>query len=222
MKREALSRGRILRAALAIVDREGLEAISMRRVGEALGVEAMSLYNHVANKGALLDGIFELVVGELGPSPGARPWKEALRERGEALRAALRRHPNAIPLFASRPAVTPASIAYVEEVLGVLRDAGLDPNDALATLQTMVAYVVGHSVTSYGKAGTDATFPRYEALDAAAFPRIHELAAILPTLDAASVEAEFFFGLDTMLDGLERRIDGAGKSPSKITRGRGG
>jgi len=132
-KREALSRERILRTALDLVDREGLEAISMRRVGEELGVEAMSLYNHVANKAAILDGIFETVLAELRAPKRSPTWQAALGDRARALRAILRAHPNALPIFATRPAVTPASIAHVEAVLAALRDAGFSADDALST-----------------------------------------------------------------------------------------
>src|SRR5258706_12286391 len=92
--RVALSRERVLEAALQIVDEEGLEAISMRRLGEALGVEAMSLYNHVENKAAILDGVFERVLSELPPAKRTGSWKAALKERARALRAVLRKHPN--------------------------------------------------------------------------------------------------------------------------------
>ena len=122
-KREALSRQRILQAALAIVDREGLDAISMRRVGQELGVEAMSLYNHVTNKADLLDGIFEAVLAELPPPRRTNTWSKALRGGARGLRAVLRAHPAVIPIFAARPAVTPASLVHVESALLTLRNA---------------------------------------------------------------------------------------------------
>src|SRR5258706_5684902 len=109
--RVALSRERVLEAALQIVDREGLEAISMRRLGDALGVEAMSLYNHVPNKAAVLDGVFERVLAELPVlKPGRKSWRAVLKAQALALRDVLAAHPNALPLFATRPAVTEASL----------------------------------------------------------------------------------------------------------------
>jgi TetR/AcrR family transcriptional regulator, tetracycline repressor protein len=203
-KRDALSRERILRAALAIVDREGLEAISMRRVGEALGVEAMSLYNHVANKAAILDGIFEIVLAEL---PAARPapsWQAALRERARALRAALRAHPNVLPMFATRPAVTPAAIAHVEAVFEVLRRAGFSADDTVSVLQVLSAFIVGHTVAACAPRRPDQdSHPAYDRLDDAQFPRVREAARLLLTHD---VEQEFELGLDVMLSGLEIRL----------------
>lgn len=210
-RREALSRERILRTALAVVDSEGLDAISMRRVGEELGVEAMSLYNHVANKAAILDGIFETVLAELPASKRSPSWQAALRDRARGLRATLRAHPNALPIFATRPAVTPASIAHVESVLGVLHDADFAPDDALATLQVLVAFVVGHTLATYAprKADEDAR-PAYDRLSEETFPRVREAARLLPTHD---VEKEFERGLDAMLSGLE--IHHANRRPRK-------
>src|SRR5262245_13473224 len=103
----------------------------MRRIGDELGVEAMSLYNHVANKAAIVDGIFEAGLAELPAAKRAPSWQAALRDRARALRAVLRAHPYTLPIFATRPAVTPASIAHVEAVLDVLRSAGFSAADAL-------------------------------------------------------------------------------------------
>jgi TetR/AcrR family transcriptional regulator, tetracycline repressor protein len=203
-RREPLSRERILQTALAIVDREGLEAISMRRVGDELGVAAMSLYNHVANKAAILDGIFETVLDELPPAKRVGSWTIALRDRARALRVVLGAHPNVLPLFASRPAVTPASIVHVEGVLEILRRAGFSVHVSLSALQTLSAYVVGHTVSTFaGRPGDEASQPDYERLDEEQFPRVREAARVLPTHD---VEEEFELGLDLMLTGLELRL----------------
>jgi AcrR family transcriptional regulator len=202
-KREALSRERILGAALGIVDREGLDAISMRRVGEELSVEAMSLYNHVANKGAILDGIFEAVLSELPPAKRFASWEATLRERACALRSVLRTHPNAVPLFATRPAVTPASIAYVEAALRALHDAGFAPEEALSTLQVLVAFVVGHTIATYATRKPDEdSRPAYDRLNESKFPRVREAARLLAKHDR---EEEFEFGLDAMLAGIGAR-----------------
>src|SRR6478735_561103 len=204
-KREALSRERILQAALAIVDRAGLDAISMRRLGEELGVEAMSLYHHVPNKAAVLDGIFETVLMEL-PAPTRSPlWQSALRSRARALRSVLRTHPNALPIFATRPAVTPGSLIHVEFVLEILRNAGLSVDDALSALQVLSAFVIGHALNSYAPAYADVEArPAYDQLDEQRFPRVREAAQKLLTHD---VEKEFELGLDVMLAGLEQHLD---------------
>ena len=203
-KRQPLSRERILRSALAIADREGLEALSMRRIGEALGVEAMSLYNHIPNKAAILDGIFETVLAELPGMKRTASWQRALRDRGRALRAVLRAHPNVLPIFATRPAVTPASMAHVEMVLEVLGTVGLSADDALSTLQVLFAFVVGHTVASHAPRRADEdSQPAYDALSPDEFPRVREAARLLAAHD---VEKEFELGLDLLLSGLELRV----------------
>jgi AcrR family transcriptional regulator len=208
-KREALSRERILRTALSIVDREGVDAISMRRLGEELGVEAMSLYNHVPNKAAILDGIFETVLTELSVAKRSASWQAALRGRARALRAVLRAHPHALPIFATRPAVTQASIAHVELVLDILRNAGFSAGDSLSALQVLFAFVVGHSVASYAPRRTDEdSRPAYGRLSAEEFPRVREAALLLGNHD---VETEFELGIELMISGLELRLAGETK-----------
>jgi AcrR family transcriptional regulator len=199
-KREALSRERILGAALGVVDREGLEAISMRRVGEELGVEAMSLYNHVTNKAAILDGIFEAVLSELSAAKRSVSWQAALKDRARALRAVLRAHPNTLPIFATRPAVTSASMVHVEAVLDTLRNAGFSADKALSALQVMVSFVVGHTVATCSPRKPDEySRPIYTQLSAERFPRVREAALLLGTHD---LEKEFELGVDAMLAGL--------------------
>jgi AcrR family transcriptional regulator len=204
-QRERLSRDRILETALALVDREGLDAISMRRLGEELSVEAMSLYNHVPNKAAILDGIVEVVLSELPAAKRSASWQAALRDRARALRSVLRAHPNALPLFATRPAVTPASLAHVEHVLDILRTAGFSADDALSGLQVIVTFVVGHTLAGHAprRPGEDA-HPAYESLSEEQFPRVREAARLLAAHD---LERELDFGLDAMLVGLEARLD---------------
>ena len=203
-KREALSRDRILGAALSIVDREGLEAISMRRLGDELGVEAMSLYNHVANKAAILDGIFESVLAELAPTRRTQHWPQDVRQRARALRQVLLSHPNVLPLFATRPAVTPASIAHVEAALDVLRRAGFTATHALSALQVTVAFVVGHTIATHGPLrADDHVVVHYERLSESEFPRVREMAKQLGRHD---VEAEFEFGIDLLIAGLKAHL----------------
>jgi len=196
-----LSRERILDATLAVLDGEGLAAVSMRRVAQELGVEAMSLYHHVPSKAALLDGVFERVLAEL-PSPARRgAWPGALRTRARAFRAVLCAHPQALPLFATRPAVTPAALGRVEEVLQLLDDAGFSPLEAVRTLQVVTAFVVGHTAQSHGPRDA-AVVPHYAGLDVADFPRVLAAASLLSEYD---VEAEFEWGLTRLLRGLAGR-----------------
>ena len=121
--RVPLSRDRVLRAAAALADENGLGALSMRKLGEALGVEAMSLYNHVANKDDMLNGMVDLVFSEIGPPPAGRDWKAAMRERALSARRVLGRHRWAIGLQ-GRASPGPATLAYHDAALGCLRHAG--------------------------------------------------------------------------------------------------
>src|SRR3954449_4035365 len=119
--RARLSRERVLRAAVALADAGGLEALTMRRLGEELGVEAMSLYKHVANKEALLDGMVDLVFAEIELPSGDADWRTAMRERAISAPPALVRHPWATALMQSRTQPGPATLAHHDAVIGTLR-----------------------------------------------------------------------------------------------------
>ncbi|MDQ3337330.1 MAG: TetR/AcrR family transcriptional regulator C-terminal domain-containing protein [Myxococcota bacterium] len=147
MAKQPLTREKILDAALELLDRDGLEGLSMRKLGAAVGVEAMSLYNHVANKDALLDGIHERILLSLEPGT-ARTWQSFIRNQALALHRALLAHPHAIPLFATRPAATPAAIERLDQYLGVLLRAGFNATQALSIVQLIAQLVVGHAMWS--------------------------------------------------------------------------
>lgn len=204
--RGTLTRERILDAALAIVDEDGLDALSMRRLGDALGVEAMSLYRHVANKPALLDGVFEAVLRGMVVPPASGRWPDDVRAFALAFRDALIRHPRALPLFASRPAVSEASLEVVDAALGVLVRAGLPIDEALLVFQSVVALVVGHCLAHYGPAegvrGVD-----YGALDRARFPHLRDIG---PALEAYGPEDELTVGLELVIAGLAHRLGPGG------------
>lgn len=124
-QRVGLTRQAVLEAAVRLVDREGMKALSMRRLGAELGVEAMTLYHHVPNKSALLDGMIEQVVAEaVPPEFGAATWRADLGAYAHALLAALGAHPHAVPLFLSRPSMTPRNLRTMEAVVGMLCEAG--------------------------------------------------------------------------------------------------
>ena len=184
-----LSRERILQAALDILDREGLEALSMRRLGEALGVEAMSLYNHVPNKSALLDGIQEQLLGMVARAPKHLDWKGFARHQARELHRVLRAHPNAIALFA-RPAGTGAVFTRLEEYLGVLIAAGFKPIDALHVIQIVMSFVVGHALfaTSFS--------------EGAELPESKNVQKVALELDLYDADEELEMGLDALLAGL--------------------
>jgi AcrR family transcriptional regulator len=204
VRRLPLSRERVLRAAVAVVDRDGLDALTMRRLGEELGVEAMSLYRWVPGKAALLDGVHETILAELEPPSRTKRWTSAVAAYARGFRAVLVAHPRALPIFATRPAATAESLRHVERGLRLLRDAGFGADDAISALQTVVTFVVGHALSTHGPLAEDErSAPRYDALDAASFPALREAAATLAEHD---VDAEFEFGLDAILRGLEEKL----------------
>ncbi|MBA2543710.1 MAG: TetR/AcrR family transcriptional regulator C-terminal domain-containing protein [Deltaproteobacteria bacterium] len=145
-KRRPLDRETILDAAIDLLDRHGFEGLSMRKLATVLGVEAMSLYNHVDGKGALLDGIHERILVSLDAPPTTRSWQAFVRHQAFALDRALRAHPHAIPLFATRPAATPAAIERLGKFLEILERAGFTPMQALSIVQLVAQLVTGHAM----------------------------------------------------------------------------
>lgn len=144
--REPLSTERVLRAALELADSGGTDGLTMRGLGQELGVEAMSLYKHVANKDAILDGIVDLVVGEIAlPSPGD-DWKQSMRRRGISAHEVLLRHPWACRLLMSRPNVGPAMLRYVDSTVGTLRQAGFSIELADHAWNAMDSHVYGFTL----------------------------------------------------------------------------
>lgn len=219
-ERPPLTPERVLRAAVALADEAGLEALSMRRLGQALGVEAMSLYNHVANKDAILDGIVDAVVREIElPTPGT-PWRAAMRQRALSARDMLQRHPWATGLMESRTNPGPATLRYYDAVLRCLRQAGFSVALAAHAFSVLDSYIYGFALQQAKLPGATAEeFAEVaaniaRAMPAAEYPYLHELTVehvLQPGYDYAD---EFEFGLDLILDGLGRAL-------ARERRGRG-
>lgn len=192
-----LDRPAVLRAALALADAEGVEAVTMRRLATALGVTPMALYNHVRSRTDLLDGVADLVAGAIEAPPRSLPWDGRLRVLLRATRAVCLRHPAVVPLLQGAGALTPNLLRPAEAALDALAEAGLEPEDARAAWAALigltfghVAYqLAGHLRGSGGARGTP---------DAAAFPRVAALADS-PPLDW---DAAFEHALDALLGGL--------------------
>ena len=200
--RTPLSQLRIAQAALAVVDRDGLEALSMRRLGAELGVEGMAVYRYFPNKAAVLASVVELLLAELViPPPSDVPWTDVFREVSRAYRTLLLRHPHAIPLLAALPLTDPAAARAAGSVMALLRAAGFDAESALRTLATITSYVVGIAQWEVGTAplraeGRDITLPP----DADPY-----LVELLPQLAEDDCDETFEFGLDVIVRGLETR-----------------
>lgn len=199
--RRSLNRRRILEAAVGLADREGLEALSMRRLGTELGVEAMSLYNHVSGKEALLDGMVEVLLEEMKLPSKVESWELLVREGYRAVRRLSRKHPNVFPLFVRRPPDTLGESRLLEAFLGTLRDAGFDKETSLHAFRTLSSYTIGYALAEIRgfalESGGDR--PGFRDLTKDEFPRIFEITPLLETPDH---DAEFEFGLDLILAGL--------------------
>jgi AcrR family transcriptional regulator len=199
--RRPLTKGRVLQAAVDVADREGLGALTMRRLGAKLGIEAMSLYKHVANKEEILDGIVELVVGEIEiPSEGA-DWKEAMRRRTVSAREVLSRHSWAIGLLEARGSRGPTARRYLDAILGNLRSAGFSIENAVHAFWVLDCYVYGHVIQETSLAFNSSE----EMTDSAGFDEYpHLVETAQPARRSYSFDNEFEFGLDLILDALDR------------------
>jgi AcrR family transcriptional regulator len=146
-RREPVTRERVLAAALALADEGGIEAVTMRRIGDALAVEAMALYRHVANKDDIVAGIVDLVFAEIYAPPAEADWKTAMRDRAVSMREALARHPWAVSLMESRAQPGPAYLGHHDAVLGNLRTAGFSVADAAHAYSLLDSYIYGFAMT---------------------------------------------------------------------------
>lgn len=206
-RRRRLSREAVLRAAVELADEQGLGAVSMRKLGDLLGVVPMALYNHVANKQELLDGMIDTVVAEIEPPTGAGLWKSAVRDRVLSARQVMLRHPWAPQLvLESSTTRTPAVLAYMETMAATFRNAGFSID-----LTHYVMHAIGRRMWGF----SHELFPYSDDLDAAGpritvselaetHPYLAEIATATDTGRDCDPQKEFEFTLDVLLDGFER------------------
>ena len=214
-RRARLSRERVIRAAVARADAGGIESLSMRKLGEELGVEAMSLYTHVANKDDLLDGMTDAVFAEIElPSEGV-DWRTAMRDRAMSTRSVLARHPWATPLMQSRTHPGPATLRHHDTVIGTLRRAGFSIALTAHAFSALDSYLYGFALqqTSLPFETGEETAELAEAImapfEAGQYPHLTELTVEHVLLPGYDYGHEFEFGIDLLLDGLERAVGGA-------------
>jgi AcrR family transcriptional regulator len=206
--RAPLSRDRVLQAAVALADTGGISSLSMRKLGEALGVEAMSLYNHVASKGDLLDGMIDIVFSEIDLPSGDGDWRAAMRRRAISARQVLRRHRWAIGLMESRTSPGPATLRHHDAVLGCLRRAGFPVELTAHAYSLLDSYIYGFALQEaslpFGT-GEEAAHVAEEISGQFAsgqYPYLTEMAmehVVQPGYDYGD---EFETGLDLVLDAL--------------------
>jgi AcrR family transcriptional regulator len=203
-----LSRDRILLAALQLADESGAEAVTMRRLGEELGFEAMSLYRHVANKKDLFDGMLDLVLAEWQPPDGERDWSAAIRTSARSVHDALRQHRWAARLLMTGDHIRPARLRYMEQLLGTLRDAGFDPDATYSVYHLLDGYIFGFSLWEIAYTAlpldAEAVTKLMQAIPWADYPHLTEHRDQHMTEGSHREVSAFDVGLDLILDGLKR------------------
>ena len=221
-RRPALSRERVLAAALELIDRDGVEALSMRRLGRALDRDPMRLYRYASGKEDLLDGVVELVLSGLQVPPiRDRDWDEALRHTAHAFRRLAVAHPHVVPLLVTRPLATPlglrphGTLRPLEDLLELFAEAGFAPRGALHAYRLFMGFLQGHVLTELQERVSDPDETDdllrlgLHRLPPREFPRLRSLAAELAAYDG---EQELDEGLDILLGGLRGQLaaDGDG------------
>ncbi|MET9520512.1 TetR/AcrR family transcriptional regulator C-terminal domain-containing protein [Streptomyces sp. NPDC002994] len=212
VRRAPLSRDRVLRAAVALADEIGIEALSMRKLAQELGVVPMALYKHVANKDQLLDGMVDVVVGEIDPPAPGSDWKSAVRQRILSARRALLGHSWAAQVVQSRARPTPVVLAYMDSVIGMFRTGGFSVDLTHHVMHALGSRMLGFTQELFD--ASPAPDPRAQTAvvpaDAGKFPYVTELAMAVAHDEESVVgpgcddQFEFEFALDLLLDGFER------------------
>ena len=213
-RRKPLSRERVLETAVTLADQRGAEALTMRKLAAELGVEAMSLYNHVENKNDLLDGMINLVFGEIEVPPPGGDWKSELRTRATSTRTALNRHRWAIGEMEGRTDIGPENMRVHEGVLACLRGAGFTVEMTIHAYSVQDAYIYGFVLQETDMSSeTPEDFAKearrqmkeYESVHSD-FPNLVEVVGGYVAEHGYDYDTEFRFGLDVILDGLERLL----------------
>jgi len=200
----------VLLAAVELADASGIDALSMRKLGEAVGVEAMSLYNHVANKDDLLDGMIDVVFGEIDLPPAGSDWKTAMRQRAISTRQVLSRHLWASRLMNSRTSPGPATLQHLDAVLGSLREAEFSVQMAAHALSVIDSYIYGFVLQEASlpfdteQESAEVTQSIMSQFAAEQYPHLTEMAVEHVLQPGYDYGDEYGFGLDLILDGLER------------------
>ena len=211
-RRIPLTRERVITAALELADEHGVDALSMRKLGAALGVEAMALYNHVRNKDEILDALVDGVFSEVELSDEKGPWRAEMRKRALGMQAALLRPRWATGLLESRTNPGPENLRHHNAVLGCLRHAGFDPATAVHAYSALDSYIYGFALQQHTLPFETPAQQRalvehmLTMLPADEYPHLREVATDLIMVRGFDHAEEFAYGLDLILDGLERAL----------------
>jgi AcrR family transcriptional regulator len=214
-RRVPLTRERVLQAAIERADQGGLEALTMRKLGQELGVEAMALYHHFANKDDLVDGMVDLVFAEIDLPDGERDWRRAMRKRAISVRDALLRHRWAIGLMESRRTPGPANLRHHDGVIGSLRAGGFDIAMAAHAYSLLDSYIYGFALTKMNlpfetsEEVGEVAQAMLEPFPAGEYPHLMEILTDHVMQPGYDYGDEFEYGLDLILDGLAKMDDQA-------------
>jgi AcrR family transcriptional regulator len=208
-RRAQLTRQQVVTAAIELADRAGIDSISMRRLAQELGIEAMSLYTHVRNKEDLLDGIADAVIGAIPADTGAAGWRTSLRQMALAARGVMLRHPWAPRAIETRAAPGPAALTYINTILGILREGGFSIAQTHRALHILGSRLLGFTQELFDDSADadQQAAPTLPPGFAAAFPHAAEMALAVThggALGPCDDDSEFEFALDFILDGLDR------------------
>ncbi len=208
MKKTPLSRNRVLRAAIKLADKSDIKSLTMRKLAQTLGVEAMSLYNHVANKEEVLNGIVDIVVAEIDVPDIGTDWQQAMRKRATSAHTVLLRHPWMSMLIVSRINIGPAMLNYVNATVGCLREAGFSYEMADRAWNAIDSHIYGFTLQELNfpidpSAYADTAADYLSLVPPQQYPYLNALAhqVIDGTHDGVH---DFNFGLELILDALER------------------
>ncbi|MFJ9030463.1 TetR/AcrR family transcriptional regulator C-terminal domain-containing protein [Streptomyces sp. NPDC102274] len=242
-RRLGLTRDKVIAAAVTMIDRDGPDSFSLRKLAAELDIENMSLYSHVPNKDALLDGVAEVLLARIefprtdtdsgtaigsGTNTGTGTWQDRIRAHAAAFRAAAKRHPKAFPLVLTRPTQSPAALEAIGSTLATVTELGLSPEEMVHVLRSYTAFIVGTLMRELGYAlhlGTtdpDRIQQRVDDITSTGDPLLADVAPYLATSDH---DVEFHYGLELLIAGLAARTgvpyDG-GPSKPRPTSGLGG
>lgn len=208
VKQRTLSQDKICQAAMAVINADGLEALSMRRLAAELRVEAASLYNHVQNKAQLLDLIQEDLIKQLPPLREQTTWQKYLIEFAKNMRQGLLQAPNVVPLFATRPSVTASALEQTEKTFAILREAGFKYSDVIFAYQSLCVFILGHLQAEVGhvpggtKEESETSFS--SAVDPKKYP--HLIKAYSQS-GGGNFDQWFNFGVNAIISGLENILN---------------
>ena len=204
--RPPLTRDRIIDAAVRFADQQGVDELSMRKLGAELGVEAMSLYNHVANKDEILDGMIDHVFTTIPLPDPKEDWRVSVRKTGHAAMEQFTAHPWVVSLLMQRGNFGQASLVFMNQVLGILRAAGFSDEETHHAWQMLASHTMGYAFQQSSGGSRDKDWDGLEQQLSHLGERFPHVVALAPLLAECEFGSEYAFGLEIIISGLESRL----------------